>query len=150
MNSPNTKNIAVVVYDNNRSNLIEWTYFNRENLRWHRIIANDATAAIVGGTLNIPVVALPEDRFGSYNQISEMIGNGSVDMLICIGDPTNTNTGIEALIRLATINQVIVASSQSTANFLLSLIQLSNQPAESQAERVLTGINHQPGAYAIN
>ncbi len=145
-----TKNIAVVVYDNNRSNLIEWTYFNRENLRWHKLIANDATAGIIGGTLNVPVAALPEDRFGSYTEITRMIENGEIDILLCIGDPSQSNPGIESLIRVATVNQVIIAPNQASAGLILTLLQQSVRAAASTSDRMLPGINHVPGAYVIN
>jgi len=126
------KRIAIVSYDDNRSNLIEWSYFNREKLRVHYIIANDSTAEVLLGTLTVPVTTLPAQSLGGYSQLLKMIGDDEIDILICIGDSLKEKhllTGIGDLCAFATRKGIIVASNEATAEFVIS--SLSNAASEA-------------------
>ncbi|MET0243035.1 MAG: hypothetical protein ABW174_06190 [Flavitalea sp.] len=116
------KRIAIVSYDADRTRLVEWSYFNRKNLSSHTIIANNATAGVLEGTLNTHVVHLDVHTFGGYRQLATLIDEQQIDILICIGDATPDAVnlaGVQELCKLGTERGIIVAPNEATANFIL-------------------------------
>lgn len=134
------KTIAIVVDDEKRNNLIEWSYFKKNLLRQHNIVANDEIALILTGTLTVPVTSLPHGTFGGYRQLATMIENKEIDLLICMGATdkgNNYQTGITDLISTATRHDIMVASNAATANVILDSLNMN------QADRVFV-TDHQP------
>jgi methylglyoxal synthase len=135
------KTIAIVVDDEKRNRLIEWSYFNKALLRQHNIVANDEIALILTGTLTVPVTSLPKGNFGGYRQLATMIENKEIDFLICMGSTekgNNFQTGITDLLSLATEQNIMVSSNAATAEVILeSLDMQQREPANI------------PGAHSI-
>lgn len=129
------KRIAIVSYDDNRGNLIEWSYFNRNKLCVHDIIANETTAEVLKGTLSVPVTSIPDRSPGGYHQLLNMINEDGIDILLCIGDSSQEKfmlTGIGELCALAIKKGIIVAGNESTANFIIgSLRNIGSQELET-------------------
>ena len=127
------KTIAIVVDDEKRNRLIEWSYFNKALLRQHNIVANDEIALILNGTLTVPVTSLPHGNFGGYRQLATMIENNEIDFLICMGSTdkgNNFQTGITDLISLATEHDIMVSSNAATANVILESLDMQQpEPA---------------------
>ncbi|HTE25578.1 hypothetical protein [Flavitalea sp.] len=127
------KTIAIVVDDENRNRLIEWSYFNKALLRQHNIVANDEIALILTGTLTVPVTSLPHGTFGGYRQLATMIENKEIDFLICMGSTergNNFQTGITDLISLATKHDIMVSSNAATAKVILESLDMQQaEPA---------------------
>ena len=127
------KTIAIVVDDEKRNRLIEWSYFNKALLRQHNIIANDEIALILTGTLTVPVTSLPSGTFGGYRQLATMIENKQIDFLICMGSTdrgNNFQTGITDLISLATEHDIMVSSNATTAKVILESLDMQQaEPA---------------------
>lgn len=127
------KTVAIVVDDENRNKLIEWSYFNKALLRQHNIVANDDIALILTGTLTVPVTSLPHGTFGGYRQLATMIENKEIDFLICMGSTdrgNNFQTGITDLIALATEQDIMVASNATTANVILASLDMQDTEPE--------------------
>lgn len=121
------KTVAIVVDDENRNKLIEWSYFNKGLLRQHNIVANDEIALLLTGTLTVPVTSLPHGNFGGYRQLATMIENKEIDLLICMGSTekgNNFQTGITDLIALATDHDIMVSSNATTAKVILDYLNL--------------------------
>jgi methylglyoxal synthase len=128
------KRIAIVSYDDNRGNLIEWSYFNREKLRVHHIIANDGVAEVLTGTLTVPVTTLPARTLGGYSQLLKMIGDNEIDILICLGNSLQEKhllTGISDLCFLATRKGIIVAGNEATADFVIDSLSATNSESDN-------------------
>jgi methylglyoxal synthase len=127
------KTVAIVVDDEKRNKLIEWSYFNKALLRQHNIVANDEIALILTGTLTVPVTSLPHGTFGGYRQLATMIENKEIDLLICMGSTdkgNNFQTGITDLISLATEHDIMVSSNATTAKVILESLNMQvSEPA---------------------
>jgi methylglyoxal synthase len=124
------RTIAIVVDDEKRNRLIEWSYFNKALLRQHNIVANDEIALMLTGTLTVPVTSLPKGTFGGYRQLATMIENKEIDFLICMGSTDRKNnfqTGITDLIALATEHDIMVSSNAATAKVILESLDM-HQP----------------------
>jgi methylglyoxal synthase len=117
------KNIAFVMNENKRSELIEWSYFNKELLLPHEIIAIGPAGKILEGTLNKKVNKLVSGPLGGYRQLSDMIVEGKADTVIFFGtiDEVRMHSNeLSALMETALTNNIIVAVNRTTADFVLT------------------------------
>ncbi len=126
MNATNinsVKRIAFIVHSNNKSELIEWSYFNKGLLTQHEIIASGDAANILGGTLNKPVHTFLSGPLHGYQELGNMIADGKVDILILLwnaGETQMQKNGIKALMRTANNANIIIATNKITADFILT------------------------------
>lgn len=132
INIKNTKRIAFVVHDDKKSELIEWSYFNKDILMQHEIIAPGNAGNILEGTLNKPISKLPD---GEFHLLSSLITEGKIDIVIFFWNTSETQmqkNGIKALLRTALANNVIVACNKITAAFILhSSLMNREKPLET-------------------
>lgn len=78
----NGKRIAFAVHEDKNTELIEWSYFNKDILNGHEIIACGKSAGILEGTLHSPIKTLPEGPLGGFQALSNYIKEGKIDILI--------------------------------------------------------------------
>ncbi len=132
ININNTKRIAFVMHDDKKSELIEWSYFNKDLLVQHEITAAGNARNILEGTLNKPISKLPD---GEFHLISSLITEGKIDIIIFFWNTNETQmqkNGIKALLRTALANNVIVACNKITAEFILhSSLMNREKPKET-------------------
>src|SRR4051812_2197942 len=76
------KRIAFVVHPGKKTELIEWSYFNRELLMEHEIIASGDAANVLQGTLHKPVEQFTTSPGGGYQELVSLIAEGEVDAVI--------------------------------------------------------------------
>src|SRR4051794_4935911 len=80
------KNIAIVSFESKKTDLIEWSYFNKEFLLPHVILASGFAANILKGTLNKTISELEIGNMGGYRQLCNLINGGKIDALIIFGE----------------------------------------------------------------
>lgn len=125
MNTKNintTKRIAFVVHADKKTELIEWSYFNKNLLAQHDIIASGDAANILEGTLNTPVQTYITGPYNGYQELGALITAGCVDALILFGHADETQlqaNGLKTLIETALNANVIIALNTVTADFIL-------------------------------
>ena len=76
------KNIAIIASPDNKTDLIEWSYFNKEALAKHQILALGSTANILEGTLNKKVNVLESGKPGEYSALRNLIEENKVDAVV--------------------------------------------------------------------
>src|SRR5436305_10096697 len=118
-----SKRIAIIAHDNMKSELIEWSFQNRDILSQHEIIAAGNTAYVLQGTLNVPVNILVPNNLGGYQEIGRMITEGYIDVIICLWDRRKTeafDNDIKSLLCLAEQHNIVLAANKQTADALLT------------------------------
>jgi methylglyoxal synthase len=132
-NSNTTKRIAFVVHADKKSELIEWSYFNKQLLAQHHIIASGDAANILEGTLNTAVQTYITGPYNGYQELGAMIAEGSIDTLILFGHndeaPLQAN-GIKALIETALEANVVIALNKITADYILQSALINKKKPE--------------------
>ena len=116
------KRIAITAQENKKTELIEWTYFKKEALSKHSLVATGTTADIVEGTVNTPVKKLLSGAVGGYKQLADMIEEGKIDALIFFSDATKDffcNSEIKHLLELAVSSNIIVCCNRTTADYIM-------------------------------
>jgi len=119
----NPKRIALVAHDNKKRDMVKWVEKHREKLIIHKLIATGTTGKILEQTLSIPVKKLKSGPLGGDQQIGAMIAELKIDILFFFWDPLEAHPhepDVKALLRLAVVWNIPVASNIASADFLIN------------------------------
>jgi len=122
INKKAARRIAVVADENKRTSLIEWSYFNKDVLAQHELIAISETAEILEGTLKRPVQKLFTRHTGGYEQLAALIEAEKIDMLFFFAEPAiekAQDNDLKKLLVLAAKNNIMLACNSITTDLLM-------------------------------
>jgi methylglyoxal synthase len=119
----NPKRIALVAHDNKKRDMMIWVKKYKRMLINHKLIATGTTGKILEQTLSIPVKKLKSGPLGGDQQIGAMIAELKIDILFFFWDPLEAHPhepDVKALLRLAVVWNIPVASNIASADFLIN------------------------------
>jgi methylglyoxal synthase len=118
-----TKHIALVAHDSRKGDMIEWCRTHKEQLNMHFLFGTGTTAKLISESLSLPIRALKSGPLGGDQQIGSKIVEGEIDFMIFFWDPMSLHPhdpDVKALLRIATLYNIPIATNRSTADFLLT------------------------------
>ena len=124
------KRIGLVAHDNKKDDLLAWVKFNEVTLSQHELYATGTTGKIISKLCSLDVHILKSGPLGGDVQLSAMIANGELDILIFLWDPMTPqphDVDVKALLRMSVLYNIPTACNKSTADFIVSSILFNNE-----------------------
>lgn len=117
---------ALVAHDARKDELVSWVEQHRSKLSSIGIISTGTTGGrIQAACPNLKVTCVKSGPLGGDQQIGAMICEGNLDALIFFVDPLSPmphDVDVKALTRLATVYDLPLACSRSTADMIVNCL----------------------------
>ncbi len=116
------KTIALIAHDNKKTEIIEWAVKNKDILSRYALCGTGTTAKLVGEATGLEVKRYLSGPLGGDLEIGAKTAEGEIDVIIFLWDPLQTqphDPDVKALLRIAVVYDVPIATNVATANYIL-------------------------------
>jgi len=124
------KNIALIAHDGKKQELLDWCEWNKEILGKHFLSGTGTTARMITDRVGLPVRIYNSGPLGGDQQIGAKIVEGVIDFIVFFSDPLTAqphDTDVKALLRIALVYDVPIATNRSSADFMITSPLMSEE-----------------------
>lgn len=133
-----TLRVALIAHDGQKTDMLEWSRWNRDLLSRAKLYATKHTGELVAADTGLPIELLLSGPRGGDAQVAAMIARREIDIVVFFWDPLATQpheTDVRSLIRLAVLHDVAIACNRRSADLMISSPLLHATPSRSNARR---------------
>jgi methylglyoxal synthase len=117
------KKIVLIAHDNRKKDLLAWAKFNKKNLEKHELWGSGSTGTLIKKKAGLDVNLFKSGPLGGDLQVGAAVAEGKINFLIFFWDPLEPmshDPDIKALLRIAVLYNIPIASNRATADFMFS------------------------------
>lgn len=117
-----TKTIALIAHDNKKPEIVKWALQNVDTLKNYNLCGTGTTSKRISEATGLEVKGYLSGPLGGDQQIGALTAEGKIDAIIFLCDPLEAqphDPDVKALLRIAVVYDVPIATNISTANCLL-------------------------------
>jgi methylglyoxal synthase len=116
------KVLALIAHDNKKAEIVAWAMQNAEKLKDYELCGTGHTAKLIQDALNRPVKAFLPGPMGGDLEIGAAVAQKEIDLIVFLWDPLQVqphDPDVKALLRIAAVYDIPIATNISTANAIL-------------------------------
>ena len=117
------KTVALIAHDNKKAEMVAWLMKNKDLLAKYQLCGTGTTSKLVAESTGLDVYRYLSGPLGGDQQIGAKIAEGQIDVVIFFWDPLSMqphDPDVKALLRIAALYDVPIATNKATADFVLS------------------------------
>ena len=121
------KKIALIAHDNMKNDLVEFTKKHVDFFKKYPLVATGTTGTRIADATGLELHSHPPGPIGGDQQIGADIAMNEMEAVFFFRDPLTAQPhepDISALIRLADVHKIPIATNQSTAELLVTALKL--------------------------
>ena len=121
--------IALIAHDKKKQELLDISKKYKDVLSEHELFATGTTGTLIMGETKLDIFRYKSGPEGGDQQIGAMLANGDLDLIIFLRDPLTAQPhepDVSALLRLADVHCVPLATNVSTAKVMLDSLEHGN------------------------
>lgn len=116
-------NIALIAHDAKKDEMVALVNSYKDLLAKHYLLATGTTGGRVIEATGLSVHRVKSGPLGGDQEIGAKLSNGEIDMILFLRDPLTSHPhepDVSALLRLADIYQIALATNKRSAELLLN------------------------------
>ena len=117
------KTVALIAHDNKKAEMVAWSMGTKDLLAKYQLCGTGTTSKLVAESTGLDVYRYLSGPLGGDQQIGAKIAEGQIDVVIFFWDPLSMqphDPDVKALLRIAALYDVPIATNKATADFVLS------------------------------
>ena len=117
------KTVALIAHDNKKAEMVAWSMKKKDLLAKYQLCGTGTTSKLVAESTGLDVYRYLSGPLGGDQQIGAKIAEGQIDVVIFFWDPLSMqphDPDVKALLRIAALYDVPIATNKATADFVLS------------------------------
>lgn len=121
------KKIALIAHDNMKNDLVEFTKKHVDFFKKYPLVATGTTGKRIAEATRLEIHRYQSGPIGGDQQIGADIAMNEMEAVFFFRDPLTAQPhepDISALIRLADVHKIPIATNQSTAELLVTALKL--------------------------
>ncbi len=120
------KKIALIAHDSKKQEIVEWALNNKDVLKNYELCGTGTTSKRISEATGLNVVGYLSGPLGGDQQIGAKVAEGEINFVVFLCDPLSAqphDPDVKALLRIANVYNVPIATNVATANFVISAIK---------------------------
>jgi methylglyoxal synthase len=117
------KMIALIAHDSKKQEMVDWAIKNVDILKNYQLCGTGTTSKRISEATGLNVKGYLSGPLGGDQQIGAKVAEGDIDLVIFLCDPLTAqphDPDVKALLRIANVYNVAIATNLATADFIIS------------------------------